>query len=144
MRSSAELGRRCHHNQTVSQQGKPSAEKAARVVPGLSLCLVEFPLLCQDAELQTLWKSGQTPQCYFRSARTAIKEQLLVADTQDWCLTKNKKMVFSIPCCFLPLPLHLWPYLEHAVAPCCDKRFIKAEAGKPTSLATSTSESLLL
>lgn len=71
------MGRRC---QTVSELEKPSAEEAAGVVPGLSVCLLDFPLLCQATELQTLWESGQTPQCYFRSAQAAIKEQLPVAD----------------------------------------------------------------
>lgn len=56
VRSSPELGSRCHHSQTVLQKEKHLAESWRSVIPGLSLCLVEFPLLCQDAELQNPMK----------------------------------------------------------------------------------------
>lgn len=59
-------------------------------------------------------------------------------------LDHKKKIVFSTPCCFLSLSLHLWPYLAHALAPCCDKMLKKGESGKHTSLAAPTSDSLLL
>lgn len=98
---------------------KTFSRESSSVVPGLSLCLVELPLLCQDTELQTLGESGSTPQCYLGSA---IKEQLPVGDTQGCCLTKNKDFFFPLPdisfLCLFICGLIWHVHLHHAVIKC--------------------------